>query len=390
MLIGGKMINITVLGSTGSIGKQTLDIIRNNKDIFRVVALTANSNIKLLIEQIEEFKPDLAVIGDINKYSELKRLCSNKTEALSGEEGIVKAAIYEKADLVVSAIVGIAALMPTYSAIAKGKRIALANKETLVTAGSLIMKEAAKNNVRIIPVDSEHSAIFQCMERENNQVFKMILTASGGPFWNKTQEEFAKVTIAEALNHPNWVMGKKITIDSATMMNKGLEVIEANRLFDISPDKIEVVIHPQSIIHSMVEYIDGSVIAQLGIPDMRLPIQYAMTYPARKSTLNKRLRLSEVKNLSFYEPDFEKFPCLRLAYEALKLGDSACIVLNGTNEIAVKSFLEGRIKFTDIYKLIYLVMEKHNNIKIDTIEDVLAIDDWSRKKGEELLKRGEF
>lgn len=384
------MINITVLGSTGSIGKQTLDIIRNNKDIFKVVALTANSNTKLLIEQIEEFKPDLAAIGDINKYREFKRLCNNKTEVLSGEEGIVKAAIYEKTDLVVSAIVGIAALIPTYSAIVKGKRIALANKETLVTAGSMIMKEAAKNNVRIIPVDSEHSAIFQCMERENNQVFKMILTASGGPFWNRTQEELAEVTIAEALNHPNWVMGKKITIDSATMMNKGLEVIEANRLFDISPDKIEIVIHPQSIIHSMVEYIDGSVIAQLGMPDMRLPIQYAMTYPARRSILNKKLQLSEVRNLSFYEPDFNKFPCLGLAYEALKLGDSACIVLNGTNEIAVKSFLEGRIKFTDIYKLIYSVMEKHNNIMVDTIEDVLAIDDWSRKKGEELLKRGEF
>ncbi len=384
------MLNISILGSTGSIGKQTLDIIRNNTDIFKVTALTANSNIELLYEQVREFKPKIVAVADESKYHELKGLLAGETPVLSGEKGVIEAATYEEADLVVSAIVGIAGLMPTFSAIAKGKKLALANKETMVTAGNLIMKEASKRNVKIIPVDSEHSAIFQCLEKEDNEISKIILTASGGPFRGKTQEELTKVTIAEALNHPNWSMGKKITIDSATMMNKGLEVIEAKWLFDVPGETIEVCIHPESIIHSMVEYIDGSVIAQLGLPDMRLPIQYAMTYPQRIKTNYDKLKLSKINKLSFYEPDLNNFPCLRLAYDALKLGDSACIALNGANEIAVKSFLQGQIRFIDIYKLIYLVLEKHNIITIKSIEDVLLIDNWSRLIGVELLKKGGF
>ena len=385
------MLNITILGSTGSIGKQTLDIIRNKKDIFKVSALTSNSNIELLCEQVKEFKPELTVIADKSKYKDLKNfLAGEETTILCGEEGLIRAATYEETDLVISAIVGIAGLLPTYAAIKKGKKLALANKETLVTAGNIIMKEAVEKNVKIIPVDSEHSAIFQCIEKEENEISKIILTASGGPFREKTIDELTRVTIADALKHPNWSMGKKITIDSATMMNKGLEVIEAKWLFDMPRERIEVCIHPQSIIHSMVEYIDGSVIAQLGLPDMRLPIQYAMTYPNRKKTDFEKLKLSEIKELSFYEPDFKKFPCLGLAYDALEYGDSSCVVLNAANEIAVKSFLQGLIKFNDIYKLIYSIMEKHNIVAVKTIEDVLLIDKWGREKGEDLLKRGVF
>lgn len=384
------MLNISILGSTGSIGKQTLDIVRKNQDLFKVTALTANRNIELLYEQVKEFKPKLTVVADDSKFSDFKNMRVDDTTILCGDEGVIHAATCDEADLIISAIVGIAGLLPTYSAITKGKKLALANKETMVTAGNIIMKEAAKKNVKIIPIDSEHSAIFQCIEREENEIAKIILTASGGPFREKSENELAKVTIADALKHPNWSMGKKITIDSATMMNKGLEVIEAKWLFDMPQDRIEVCIHPQSIIHSMVEYIDGSVIAQLGLPDMRLPIQYAMTYPNRMRTDFEKLKLPKIKELSFYEPDYKKFPCLKLAYDALDLGDSVCVVLNAANEVAVKSFLQGKIKFNDIYKLIYSIMEKHNIIAINSIEDVLLLDKWSREKGEDLLKRGVF
>lgn len=387
------MLKISILGSTGSIGKQTLDIVRNNKSRFKITALTANTNIQLLCEQAKEFKPETIAIADISKYGELKRMIENDIRdirVLSGREGIVEAATYENTDLVLSAIVGIAGLEPIYNAIKEGKRIALANKETLVTAGGIIMKEAAKRNVKIIPVDSEHSAIFQCMGNDRNNISKIILTASGGPFRTKTYEEITKATVADALNHPNWIMGKKITVDSATLMNKGLEVIEAKWLFDISPDKIEVCIHPQSIIHSMVEYADGSVIAQLGVPDMRLPIQYALTYPHRIETSDKKLKLTEVKQLTFEEPDLNRFPCLKLAYDALQLGDSACIVLNGANEIAVNSFLQGKIRFTDIYRLVYSALEKHKITTVSSIKDVYLIDNWSRNVSKELLKKGGY
>lgn len=384
------MLKISVLGSTGSIGKQTLDIVRNNKNRFRISALTANSNIQLLYEQAKEFKPKTIAIADMTKYNELKRMVDSNIKVLSGVEGIIEAATQDNTDLVLSAIVGIAGLEPTYNAIKKGKRIALANKETLVTAGGIIMKEAAEQNVQIIPVDSEHSAIFQCMQNSENSIDRIILTASGGPFRTKTYDEITKVTVADALNHPNWSMGKKISIDSATLMNKGLEVIEAKWLFGISSDKIEVCVHPQSIIHSMIEYVDGSVIAQLGIPDMRLPIQYALTYPHRIKTTGARLELSDVGKLTFEKPDNKRFPCLNLAYDALKQGESACIVLNGANEIAVNSFLQKKIKFTDIYKLVYSVLEVHNAMVVSSIDDVLLIDNWSRSECKKLLKRGGY
>lgn len=384
------MLKISVLGSTGSIGKQTLDIVRNNKNRFRISALTANSNIQLLYEQAKEFKPKTIAIADMTKYNELKRMVDSNIRVLSGVEGIIEAATQDNTDLVLSAIVGIAGLEPTYNAIKKGKKIALANKETLVTAGGIIMKEAAEQNVQIIPVDSEHSAIFQCMQNSENSIDRIILTASGGPFRTKTSDEITKVTVTDALNHPNWSMGKKISIDSATLMNKGLEVIEAKWLFGISSDKIEVCVHPQSIIHSMIEYVDGSVIAQLGIPDMRLPIQYALTYPHRRKTTGARLELSDVGKLTFEKPDNKRFPCLNLAYDALKQGESACIVLNGANEIAVNSFLQKKIKFTDIYKLVYSVLEVHNAMVVSSIDDVLLIDNWSRSECKKLLKRGGY
>ena len=384
------MLKIAVLGSTGSIGKQTLDIVRNNQNHFKISALTANSNIQLLCEQAKEFKPETIAIADISKYRELKRMIDSDIRVLSGVEGIIEAATQDSTDLVLSAIVGIAGLEPTYNAIKKGKRIALANKETLVTAGSIIMTEAAKHNVQIIPVDSEHSAVFQCIQNDGNNIDKIILTASGGPFRTKTYDEITKATVADALNHPNWCMGKKITIDSATLMNKGLEVIEAKWLFGVSSDKIEVCIHPQSIIHSMVEYVDGSIIAQLGIPDMRLPIQYALTYPHRTKVTGTKLKLSEVKKLTFEKPDNKRFPCLKLAYDALQQGESACVVLNGANEIAVNSFLQRKIKFTDIYRLVYSVLEDHNSMVVSSINDVFLIDDWSRNACKELLKKGGY
>lgn len=381
------MVNISILGSTGSIGKQTLDIVRNSKGIFNVCVLVANLNMELLYEQAKEFKPSIVAIADKSKYFELKELLGNEITVLAGEEGVIEAASYNEAEIIVSAIVGIAGLKPTYHSISKGKRIALANKETLVTAGNIIIEKANRNSASIIPVDSEHSAIFQSKKGHDNEISRIILTASGGPFRTKTKEEMEDVKVTDALNHPNWSMGKKVTIDSATLMNKGLEVIEAKWLFNMPIDKIEVLIHPQSIIHSMVEFIDGSIIAQLGVPDMRTPIQYALTYPDRISAPNERLNLSGLKQLTFEEPDHNRFPCLKLAYDALNLGDSACIVLNGANEVAVNYFLQGKIKFTDIYKLVYDVLESHKSTVINSLDDVLYIDEWSKKKTLEMLKK---
>ncbi len=381
------MLNIAILGSTGSIGKQTLDIIRNNQENFKVSVLTAYSNYELLYQQAMEFKPDLIAIADVNQYKKLKDLLDDKTIILSGRKGITEAASYERSDLVVSAIVGIAGLEPTYQAIKSGKRIALANKEALVTAGNLIIREAEKVGCSIIPVDSEHSAIFQCLKDEKTYVNNIILTASGGPFRNKTISYINQATAKDALNHPNWSMGKKITIDSATLMNKGLEVIEARWLFDMPSDKIKVCIHPESIIHSMVEFVDGAVIAQLGIPDMRIPIQYALTYPTRAVTHLKKLNLAKIGTLNFEEPDYNKFPCLELAYSALNQGDSSCIVLNGANEIAVNYFLLGKIKFTEIYETVLKALESHNTVSVTTIDDVYQIDEWSRKISQEIIKR---
>lgn len=375
------MKKLSVLGSTGSVGVQTMDVVRNNKNHFQIEAVAANSSIDLLEQQVREFRPKLAVICDESKYSELKSRVAGLTEVAAGVEGLIAAATISTADTVVSAIVGIAGLVPTYHAVMNQKNIALANKETLVAGGRLIMSLAKEKNISILPVDSEHSAIFQsisCNKRE--QLSKLILTASGGPFRTKSMEELQQVTLEEALNHPNWKMGKKITVDSATLMNKGLEVIEAKWLFDVRTEQIEVCVHPQSIIHSMVEFVDGSVVAQLGLPDMRLPIQYALTYPERYPMPGERLDLTKLGTLTFEKPDLMKFPSLKLAYDCLSAGDSACIVLNGANEVAVELFLNNRIGFMDIPELIKEVLESHHIVNAPSLEEILEIDGWARRK----------
>lgn len=383
------MKNLSILGSTGSIGTQTLDIVRENKDRFKVEALAANSNIDLLEAQIREFRPKLTAIFDETKYKELKQRVNGITRIAAGPEGVVEAALIEGSDTVVSAIVGIAGLIPTYNAIKAGKNIALANKETLVTAGRIITEEVKRNKVSMLPVDSEHSAIFQSLEgSKKREVSKIILTASGGPFRNKCREELSTVTVEAALKHPNWSMGRKITVDSATLMNKGLEVIEARWLFDIDPQDIEVCVHPQSIIHSAVEFVDGAVIAQLGLPDMKLPIQYALTYPDRLPMYGKKLDLTSIASLTFYKPDTDKFKCLKLAFRALSMGDSACVVLNGANEEAVRLFLNGNIGFLDIGNLIEKTLDEHKVVSNIKIEDVLEIDRWSRETLINLYKAG--
>ena len=385
------MKRISILGSTGSIGTQTLEIVRENNQEFKVEALAANSNIDLLEAQIREFRPKIAAIGDESKYEELKKRVSGLTQITAGLEGVVEAAAAEGSDTVVSAIVGIAGLIPTYKAIKSGKNIALANKETLVTAGRIIRSEVERNKVVMLPVDSEHSAIFQSLgSSKHGEVSKIILTASGGPFRTKSLEELRSVTVEDALKHPNWSMGRKITVDSATLMNKGLEVIEARWLFDIMPEAIEVCVHPQSIIHSAVEFVDGAVIAQLGLPDMKLPIQYALTYPDRLPMGGEKLSLTSIENLTFYKPDTAKFKCLGLAFRALSMGDSACVVLNGANEEAVRLFLDGEISFLDIGNLIERTLDKHEVIKNITIDDVVALDLWSRETLINLYKVGCF
>ena len=374
------MKRLSILGSTGSVGTQALEIVRENKNMFKVEALAANSSIDLLEAQVREFRPVITAVGDKKKYGELKKRVNGLTHITAGLEGVVEAATAEGSDTVISAIVGIAGLIPTYNAIKSGKNVALANKETLVTAGRIITEEVKKNKVEMLPVDSEHSAIFQSLGgSKHGEASKLILTASGGPFRSKSPEELEKVTVQDALKHPNWSMGRKITVDSATLMNKGLEVIEARWLFDIMPDKIEVCIHPQSIVHSAVEFVDGSVIAQLGLPDMKLPIQYALTYPERLPMSGKKLSLTSIGSLTFHEPDMVKFKCLGLAFRALSMGDSACVVLNGANEEAVRLFLDGKIKFLDIGKLIEKTLDKHEVINNMNIDNVVALDQWSRE-----------
>lgn len=377
------MKNIAVLGSTGSIGTNTLEVIRNlNKNGFpaSVKYISAYSNVDLLSEQIEEFKPKAAVIFSPAGYEELKsRSLNHKCEILHGQEGINEIASRDDFELVVNALVGFSGLAPTIAAIKNGKDVALANKESLVVAGELIYSMLAKSKTHLLPIDSEHSAILQCIQGEPlEKVIKLILTASGGPFRGHSKESFGKVTIEEALNHPNWKMGNKITIDSATLMNKGFEIIEAKWLFNIGVENIEVLIHPQSIIHSMVEFSDGSVKAQLGVPDMKIPIQYAITYPDRVASDFPRLNFEVMKNLTFEQPDFNKFECLQLSYDVIKLGGSYPVVLNGSNEAAVDLFLNKKIKFTDIPYLIKSALDKHDNhTKLD-LENITEIDKWSR------------
>ncbi len=359
---------LSILGSTGSIGTQTLEVVRNNGDI-RVTALAAGSNIALLEKQIREFRPSLACVWDPEKAKELKTAVADlPVRVVSGMDGLLEAAVEPEAQIAVTAVVGMIGIRPTIAAMEAGKDIALANKETLVTAGHLIMPLAREKGVRILPVDSEHSAVFQCLNGENRrQIHKILLTASGGPFRGRTMDEMKNVTVEDALKHPNWSMGKKITIDSSTMVNKGLEVMEARWLFDVEMDQIQVVIQPKSIIHSMVEFEDGAVMAQLGTPDMKLPIQYALYYPERRFLPGERLDFWKLNQISFEKPDFDNFPGLKLAYEAGKTGGSLPTVYNAANEFAVSEFLNRRISYTDIPRMIEKAMRNHKTVMNPTV-----------------------
>jgi len=374
------MKKILILGSTGSIGKNALEIIRNFKDEFTVAGLTVNDNIDLLEEQINEFNPSSVVVKNREKARELKKRTGSKCRIIEGEEGLLEITKEEDYDILLSAIVGFAGLKPTIEAIKKSKRIALANKETLVVAGEIIIQLSNEYDSEIIPVDSEHSAIFQCLKgEEKKDISKIILTASGGPFLNKSKEEFSNVTIEEALSHPNWKMGNKITIDSATMMNKGLEVIEAFWLFGLSKNQIDVAIHPQSIIHSMVEFKDGSIKAQLSLPDMKLPILYALSYPKRFNYSHVLTDIKKIGQLTFFEPDFDKFVCLKLAYDVIEEGGTAPCILNAANEVAVQKFLTGKIKFSQIPDLIKEALDTINNHSKATLENIFEIDFKTRE-----------
>lgn len=369
------MKNISILGSTGSIGTQTLDVVRNNKEL-NVIALTAGNNIKLLAEQIREFNPVLACVKTEELAGELKLLVSDvDVKIVSGMDGLIEAATMKECEIVVTAIVGMLGIRPTIEAVKAGKDIALANKETLVCAGHIIMPLAKEYNVKILPVDSEHSAIFQSLNgEENNKIEKILLTASGGPFRGRTIEQMRNVRLSDALKHPNWSMGKKITIDSATMVNKGLEVMEAKWLFGVNLDDVCVVVHPQSVIHSMVQFIDGAIIAQLGTPDMRLPIQYALFYPERKIMNSKRLDLFELKSMTFEAPDPVNFRGLGLAYEAARRGGNVPTVFNAANEKAVAKFLNNEIGFLDIPRIIELAMEEEKYIDNPSVEQILETE----------------
>lgn len=382
---------VVILGSTGSIGTQTLDVIKHNQDI-EVVGLTANSRIDLLEEQIKQFKPKIVCVMHEEKARTLKNRLDSQNinvEVVCGVKGLSTVATIEEADIVVTAVVGMIGLIPTMEAIKARKTIALANKETLVTAGELVMHLAKEKNVSILPVDSEHSAIFQCLQGNAHQsIDKLILTASGGPFRSFSKDELTNVSVEQALKHPNWVMGSKITIDSATLMNKGLEVIEAKHLFDVSPSQIDVVVHKESIIHSMVAYQDGSTIAQLGMPDMRHPIAYALYYPERKAAeYIHKLDLVAMGHLSFEAPRKDDFPCLQLAYDALEIGGTMTAVLNAANEEVVASFLNKQISFMQIPEIIHTVMDKHICINRPSLEQILECDRWAREYSREQVAK---
>lgn len=372
-----RMKNIAILGSTGSIGTQTLDVVRANGDI-TVTALAAGTNIELLEAQIREFKPSLACVWEEKGARELRvRTADLKVRIVSGMEGLIEAATEPESGLLVTAIVGMIGIRPTIAAMNAGKDIALANKETLVTAGHIIMPLAKEKHVRLLPVDSEHSAIFQCLNGEKQgSLKKILLTASGGPFRGRTKEQMKDITPADALKHPNWSMGRKITIDSATMVNKGLEVMEAGWLFGAGPEEIQVVVQPKSIIHSMVEFADGAVMAQLGTPDMRLPIQYALYYPERRLLEGERLDFWKLAEITFEKPDMENFRGLALAYEAMRQGGSMPTVFNAANELAVSDFLNGRLSFLGIAERIEAAMQRHQRIDSPTVEEILETEKW--------------
>ncbi len=372
--------NISILGSTGSIGTQALDVVDNLS--LKVSAITANRNINVLEEQVRKYKPALAVVFDESKYSEFKRnIADTNTEVSCGMEGLIKAATINSADLILNSVVGMVGLQPTIFAAKAKKDIALANKETLVAGGSLVMNAVKENNVNLYPVDSEHSAIFQCLQGcpEKKALKRLILTASGGPFFGKKLEDLKNVTVEQALNHPNWDMGAKITIDSATMMNKGLEIIEASWLFDMPADKIDVVVHRESVIHSLIEYVDNSVLAQLGVPDMRIPIQYAITYPKRFESPVKQLNLTDYGKLTFFEPDYETFKCLKACKQAIDRGGLCAAAANGANEVANAMFREKKISFLDIGDLVMDAMLNQDNVEAETVDDVLKADKTARE-----------
>jgi 1-deoxy-D-xylulose-5-phosphate reductoisomerase len=378
------MKNIAVLGSTGSIGTQTLEIVRANDDL-NVVSLAAGSNIEMLEKQIREFKPQVVCVYNEKKAEELKiKVSDTDVKIVTGMDGLIETAVIKTADIVLTAVVGMIGIRPTIAAIKAGKDIALANKETLVTAGHIIIPLAKEYGIRILPVDSEHSAIFQSLQgNKKSQLSKILLTASGGPFRNTPKEDLKNVTVKDALKHPNWSMGRKITIDSATMVNKGLEVIEAKWLFDVDIDNIEVVVQPQSLIHSMVEYVDGGIMAQLGTPDMKLPIQYALFYPDRRTLDGKRVNFFDIANITFFKPDRDKFKGFDLAFRAGKTGGSLPTIYNAANELAVSKFLNEEIRFLDIPELIEAAMNNHKVIDNPSLEQILE----SEKEAYESVNR---
>ena len=382
------MKNIAILGSTGSIGTQTLDVVREHPELFHVSVLAANASDELLEKQIEEFQPELAVLSDEAAYQRLKERYKGRTQLAGGRQAFVDAAAYDNVQTVVTSMMGFAGLEPTMKALEAKKDIALANKETLVVAGELVTRKVKEQGVRLLPVDSEHCAFFQCLQGEqSSKIEKLLLTCSGGPFRGKKREEIGNATVDQVLAHPTWNMGRKITVDSASLVNKGLEVIEAKWLYDVDYDKIQVVVHPQSIIHSMVQFVDGAVMAQLGSTDMRLPIQYALTYPERQPASWPRLDFWQMKDLTFAEPDMETFKGLKFAYEAGKIGGTMPCVFNAANEVAVADFLSGDIYFLDIYDIIEETMLKRETILEPELEELFEEDRWAREFAKGLLKK---
>ena len=382
------MKNIAVLGSTGSIGTQTLDVVRSHPELFHISVLAANSHDELLEQQIREFEPELAVLSDEDAYKRLKSRYSGSTQLAGGRQAFIDAAAVDAVDTVVTSMMGFAGLEPTMKALDARKNIALANKETLVVAGEIVMRRAKEQGVSILPVDSEHCAFYQCLQGENREsIEKLLLTCSGGPFRGRKREDLEDATVNQVLAHPTWNMGQKITVDSATLVNKGLEVIEAKWLYGVSYDQIEVVVHPQSIVHSMVQFHDGAVIAQLGSTDMKLPIQYALTYPNRTASLLERLDFWKMKDLTFSQPDTDTFKGLKFAYEAGAMGGTMPCVFNAANEVAVGAFLKGAIKFLDIYDIIEETMLKRECILEPTLDELFAEDLWARSFAATLLSR---
>ena len=380
------MKSIAILGSTGSIGTQALQVIRENPEKYRVCALSCRKSTDLLAKQIEEFRPSFAAVADEKTAAEMAQRFEG-TEFFWGRKGLVEIASQTECDILLNALVGMSGLEPTYNAVLQGKTVALANKETLVAGGALIEKAADRTGAQILPVDSEHSAIFQCLRGyDPDQVEKIILTASGGPFRGRSLSQLRSVTVADALNHPNWKMGSKITIDSATLMNKGFEVIEARWLFGVPAERIDVVVHPESIVHSMVEYCDGAVMAQLGVPDMKVPISFALEYPRRLKIREKRLDLKEIGALTFEAPDTKTFRCLQLAYDALQAGDTYCTALNAANEVAVQAFLDGKAAFCDIPDCLDEVLQRHRPSKGADLEELLQADAEARSLAEIILE----